>query len=258
MSDNSKIEWTNASWSPVVGCTKCSPGCLNCYAERMAKRLKAMGQRNYRNGFEVTCHPHVLDMPLKWKKPRMIFVCSMSDLFHPKVPFEFIDKVMAVITLCPQHTFQVLTKRIDRMLEYFNLRSKSANYWKKAVPLGRTLEWRGFSLVPFPLPNLWLGVSICTSEEKRNIEILKQISAAVRFVSFEPLLCDMGDINLDGINWVIVGGESGPKKRECKLEWVQSIVDQCKTVNVPVFVKQIHVDGKLYKMPPYFPQEYPK
>ena len=159
----------------------------------------------------------------------------MSDLFHEKVPFEFIEEVFKIIMLCSRHTFQLLTKRIDVAFEFMkNIVSNEA------------------------FPNLHLGVTVCTPNEKPKIDILRQIPAAVRFISFEPLLADMGELNLDGIHWVIVGCESGPKRRECKTEWVQSIDDQCKAADVPLFVKQIHRDGKLVKMPAEFPQEYPK
>jgi protein gp37 len=281
----SKIEWTESTWSPVIGCTKCSPGCENCYAEKMAMRLAAMEyhklknhltphlaesikkyMRVVKNGWngEIYCNNAILDKPLHWRKPRMIFVCSMSDLFHPKVPFDFIDKVIATTQKCPQHTFQCLSKRPKIMQEYIN----QCKYCRR--PLGKLTG----KAVYIPLPNLWLGVSVCTPEEKKNIEILKQITAVVRFVSFEPLLGDMGDLQLTScreddtgldefgqhIDWVIVGGESKGRGigRQCKLEWVQSIVEQCKAANVPVFVKQIHIDGKLIKMPKGFPQEYPK
>ena len=250
MASKTKIQWTEATWNPIVGCTKCSPGCLNCYAERMAYRLACMGipyydevnDGNWTN--DVITLPASLDKPLHWRKPRKVFVCSMSDLFHPKVPFAFLTDIMVVIEKCPQHTFQILTKRPRRALECCE---------DMAYP-----------------KNCWLGVTVCTQKEAdEKIPILLQIPAAVRFVSIEPMLegidfkkiwcCDWDDYNSHGwLDWVIVGAESGPKRRECKNEWVESIVDQCKAANVPVFVKQIHRDGKLVKMPAEFPQEYPK
>ncbi len=209
----SKIEWTDSTWNPVTGCTKASAGCLHCYAETMARRLKAMGNAKYSNGFDVTLHETLLTEPLKWRKPRNIFVCSMSDLFHPKVPFEFIEKVMVVIENTPQHKYQILTKRAERMAEYFQTRD---------VP-----------------SNVWLGVTVDIASCKSRIDSLRSVSgAAVRFLSCEPLLEDIGELNLDGIDWIIVGGESGNQARPMKKEWVLSIKEQCDAHNKSFFFKQ--------------------
>lgn len=209
---NSKIEWTESTWNPVTGCTKISSGCLNCYAERMAKRLFAMKQANYANGFEVTLHPHVLEHPLKWKKPQVIFVNSMSDLFHEKVPLEFIQQIFNVMKRANWHTFQVLTKRAERMAE-----------------LAPLLNWPD---------NLWMGVTVEDSDCAYRIDYLRNIPASVKFLSMEPLLTPVEKMNLNNINWVIVGGESGPNSRPIKKEWVHDIRKQCKAAYVPFFFKQ--------------------
>lgn len=213
MSTQSRIEWTELTWNPTVGCTKVSAGCKNCYAETMARRLQAMGVNGYENGFKLTLMPERLAEPLERRKPTVYFVNSMSDLFHEKVPFEYIRRVFEVMAHAPQHTFQVLTKRAERMAEFCN----------------------GID-VP---PNVWLGVSV---ENRRHgvprIDVLRQIDAAVRFLSIEPLLQDVGEIELTGISWVIVGGESGPKARPMKPAWVDSIKRQCDDANVAFFFKQ--------------------
>lgn len=213
MSTNSKIEWTEQTWNPTVGCTKVSPGCKNCYAEGMAKRLKAMGTRGYENGFELALHPHKLEEPLKRKKPTVYFVNSMSDLFHEDIPFAYIDRVIQVMEQTPHHTYQLLTKRSDKMKEYFQDRN---------IP-----------------QNLWLGVSV---EDKKygvpRIDDLRDIPAKILFLSVEPLLEDIGTINLTNIDWVIVGGESGPKARPIKEKWIENIKDQCLEENVAFFFKQ--------------------
>lgn len=213
MSTQSRIEWTELTWNPTIGCTKVSAGCKNCYAETMARRLQAIGVNGYENGFKLALMPERLAEPLERRKPTVYFVNSMSDLFHEKVPFEYIRRVFDVMAHAPQHTFQVLTKRAERMAEFCN----------------------GID-VP---PNVWLGVSV---ENKRHgvprIDVLRQISAAVRFLSIEPLLQDVGDIDLMGISWVIVGGESGPKARPMKPAWVDSIKRQCDNANVAFFFKQ--------------------
>lgn len=213
MSQSSRIEWTEATWNPTVGCTKISPGCKNCYAEAMAKRLKAMGTPGYENGFRLTVLPDRLSEPLARKKPTVYFVNSMSDLFHKSIEDDFITKVFDVIQRCPQHTFQVLTKRGDRMAVFFRNRN---------VP-----------------SNAWLGVSV---EDKKygvpRIEALRQVDARIRFLSVEPLLQDIGELDLTDIHWVIVGGESGPKARPMKLEWVESIRRQCVDQGVQFFFKQ--------------------
>ncbi len=208
----SKIEWTEASWNPVTGCTKISPGCLNCYAERMAMRLLAMGNPNYRNGFQLTQHDHSVGLPLSWKTPRLIFVNSMSDLFHQDVSFDFLKKVFETMRLAKQHTFQILTKRSKRLAE-----------------LAPRLDWPS---------NVWMGVSVESSDYTYRIDNLRTIPAAVRFLSCEPLIAPLGSINLEGIDWVIVGGESGPGARPMKERWVTEIRDQCLENEVPFFFKQ--------------------
>ena len=284
----SKISWTEATWNPVAGCTKVSPGCDNCYAERMAYRLANMGQKKYQQVIstdggvwnnKVFCDEKALDIPLHWKKPRMILINSMSDTFHPKVPFEFIDKMFAVMALCPQHTFQVLTKRPERMLEWINIpyqhvkvvtaiKNQLRNTGQVVLDDTMTIDW--------PLPNVHLGTT-CENQEwaDKRIPTLLQIPAAVRFISAEPML---GEINFfhiateggapgykmlfthwnadteklepfDGLpEWLIIGAESigSHPGRECKIEWVRNIVRQCKAAGMAVFVKQIHmwlVDG---------------
>ncbi len=208
----SKIEWTESTWNPVTGCTKISAGCAHCYAERMARRLRAMGQPNYRNGFKVTCHEHALEQPLGWKAPRTIFVNSMSDLFHEDVPDDFIASVFSVMERAHWHQFQVLTKRDERLVE-----------------LAPRLPWPS---------NVWMGVSVENARAKRRIMSLQAIPAAVRFLSIEPLLESLGRISLAGIHWVIVGGESGPGARPMVEAWVQEIKMQCETANVAFFFKQ--------------------
>lgn len=212
MSTRSSIEWTEATWNPVTGCTKVSPGCKHCYAERMSKRLKAMGQPKYANGFELTVHPECLDQPLDWKKPRMIFVNSMSDLFHGDVPLSFIQDVFRVMRRASQHTFQVLTKRSQRLLE-----------------LNPRLGWPD---------NVWMGVSVENQDYRFRINHLKKTSAHMKFLSLEPLLGPLPDLDLHNIDWVIVGGESGPGARPMNEAWVIDIRDQCQANDVPFFFKQ--------------------
>lgn len=212
MASRSTIEWTESTWNPVTGCSKVSPGCANCYAERMARRLKAMGQANYRNGFQVTCHPHMLERPGQWTRPQMVFVNSMSDLFHDDVPQSFIEKTFDVMREADRHIFQVLTKRSARLRE-----------------LADSLPWP---------ENIWMGVSVENEDFAFRMDHLRQVPAAVRFVSLEPLLGPVPDLNLQGINWVIVGGESGPGARPMKREWVSDIQDQCRQAEVPFFFKQ--------------------
>lgn len=213
MSTQSRIEWTEQTWNPTVGCTKISPGCKNCYAETMAKRLQAIGVRGYERGFRLTLMPGRLAEPLERQKPTVYFVNSMSDLFHDKVPFEYVERVFEVMTQARQHTFQVLTKRAERMAQYCR---------------GR----------PIP-PNAWLGVSV---ENRKHglprIDALRRIPATVRFLSVEPLLEDLGDIDLSDIHWVIVGGESGRRARPMRVEWVDRIKRQCDQLHVPFFFKQ--------------------
>jgi protein gp37 len=212
MSQNSTIEWTDATWNPVTGCTKISSGCRNCYAEKMSERLQAMGQANYKNGFELTLQPHMLERPLTWRKPKMIFVNSMSDLFHKDVPFEYIQKVFFVMYEAQQHIFQVLTKRSRRL-------KKLARY------------------LPWP-ENVWMGVTVESKDYTNRIDNLCATDARVKFISFEPLLSPMPGLNLNGIDWVILGGESGPGSRPMKKEWVIDIRDRCNAADVPFFFKQ--------------------
>src|ERR1700733_437808 len=213
MSQSSRIEWTEATWNPSVGCTKISPGCKHCYAESMSKRLKAMGTPGYENGFRLTMLAERLQEPLQRKKPTVYFVNSMSDLFHQSVPDAFIDQVFDVISRCPKHTFQILTKRAERLANY------AAN-----LKLPR---------------NAWLGVSV---EDKKygvpRMEHLRRVQASVRFLSVEPLLEAIGPIDLTGIHWVIVGGESGPKSRPMRLQWVLDIKRQCEAQEAQFFFKQ--------------------
>ena len=207
-----KIEWTDKTWNPITGCTKYSAGCAHCYAETMSRRLHAMGVAKYQREFELTLHEDNLQEPLSWRKAHNIFVCSMSDLFHEKVPFEFIDKVMATIRQTPQHRYQRLTKRAERMAEYFETR---------AVP-----------------ENVWVGVTVEAESSKQRIDCLRQIPASVHFLSCEPLLESLGQIDLKGIEWVIVGGESGPQARPMKEEWVLDIMQQCERQGAAFFFKQ--------------------
>ena len=208
----SSIEWTESTWNPVTGCTKISPGCAHCYAERMARRLKAMGQPNYVNGFRLTTHDHVVEAPLSWKKPQTIFVNSMSDLFHEGVPLEFIRRVFDVMRRASWHRFQVLTKRSENLLV-----------------LSQRLEWP---------ENVWMGVSVESSRYAHRIDHLRQTGAAIKFLSLEPLLGPLPSLKLRGIDWVIVGGESGPGARPMRESWVLGIRDQCRRADVPFFFKQ--------------------
>ncbi|MEI6399286.1 MAG: phage Gp37/Gp68 family protein [Verrucomicrobiota bacterium] len=212
MATNSHIEWTEMTWNPVTGCTKVSQGCKNCYAERMAKRLQAMGMDRYANGFNVTMHEDLLDLPFQWKKPRLVFVNSMSDLFHPQVPIEFIERVFDTMRQCPQHTFQVLTKRSERLRE-----------------LAPQLHWA---------KNIWMGVSVENSDVVHRVYDLQSVNATVRFLSVEPFIGPIDSLPLEGIHWVIVGGESGPKSRPMQKEWVESIHQQCRDNDVAFFFKQ--------------------
>jgi len=212
MSINSKIEWTETTWNPVTGCTKISSGCANCYAEKMANRLKLMGLGKYSKGFELSLHYESLKEPYKWKKGRLVFVCSMSDLFHEDVSYEFIEKVFSVMTDCHQHIFQVLTKRSHRLRE--------------------------FSRNRIIAPNIWTGVTVESAEYRYRINDLNHVNAAVKFLSLEPLIGPIYALDLDNIDWVIVGGESGPKSRFMNKEWVVGIKDQCLNSSVPFFFKQ--------------------
>lgn len=212
MSTRSNIEWTESTWNPITGCTKISPGCTHCYAERMALRLQAMGQPKYVAGFKLSIHENTLETPLHWKKPRMIFVNSMSDLFHQDVPLEFIQQVFDVMRRAAWHTFQVLTKRSSRLFE-----------------LDREICWP---------PNVWMGVSVENQDYTFRIDHLRQTGALVKFLSLEPLLGSLPNLNLRNIDWVIVGGESGPGARPMAQEWVIDVRDQCLAARVPFFFKQ--------------------
>ena len=212
-----KIEWTDQTWNPVTGCDRLSEGCANCYAATMSLRLQNMGLEKYQNGFDVTVHEESLDEPLHWRSPSNIFVCSMSDLFNEKVPFTFIDKVFKTIKKATNHRFQILTKRAERMEEYFKTRS---------VP-----------------DNAWIGVTVENAARKNRIAVLRKINAKVRFLSCEPLLNDLGKINLEGIHWVIVGGESGPKARPMQKAWVGKIQKQDSEQKVAFFFKQWGTGG---------------
>lgn len=212
MAQGSGIEWTESTWNPVTGCTKVSPGCRYCYAERMAERLRAMGQENYRNGFEVTLQPHMLELPLRWKRPQTIFVNSMSDLFHKDVPLEYIRRVFDVMRRATWHRFQVLTKRAERLAE-----------------LRTELVWA---------PNIWMGVSVERDKYRRRIDRLRETGAVLKFLSLEPLLGPVPHLDLGGIDWVIVGGESGPNARPMDPAWARDLREQCRRAKVPFFFKQ--------------------
>lgn len=221
MGDHSAIEWTEATWNPTTGCDKTSPGCDNCYALTLSKRLKAMGQAKYQRdgdprtsgpGFGLTIHPDTLDVPRSWQSPRTIFVNSMSDLFHQSVPEGYIRDVFQVIAETPQHQYQVLTKRSKRLAE-----------------IGARLDWPA---------NLWMGVSVENAKYRFRLDHLRKVEASVRFVSAEPLLGPLDDLNLDGIHWLIAGGESGPRARPVEESWLIGLRDQCHDAGVPFFFKQ--------------------
>ena len=212
MAQGSGIEWTESTWNPVTGCTKISPGCKYCYAERMAQRLQTMGQANYANGFALTLQPHMLELPLRWKKPQVIFVNSMSDLFHEDVPIEYIQRVFDVMGRADWHRFQVLTKRSARL-----------------AALDSNLHWT---------PNIWMGVSVESDEYRLRIDELRATQARLKFLSLEPLLGPLQNLDLRGIDWVIVGGESGHKARPMNPAWAIDVRDQCRRERVPFFFKQ--------------------
>lgn len=236
---NSTIEWTESTWNPVTGCTKISPGCKHCYAERMAHRLQAMGQSNYRNGFELTLQPQMLELPLRWRKPQRIFVNSMSDLFHDDVPVAYIQQVFDVMRRAHWHEFQVLTKRADRLSE-----------------LDSELDWP---------PNVWMGVSVESKQYISRIDYLRNTHSFTKFLSLEPLLGPLHGLNLDGIHWVIVGGESGPGARPMLRDWIVDIRRQCRKARVSFFFKQWgginkkktgrELDGKIYDEMPRTPSK---
>jgi protein gp37 len=208
----SAIEWTEMTWNPTTGCNKISAGCKFCYAEIMARRLKAMGLEKYRNGFRLTLHRDALQLPYSWKHPKLVFVNSMSDLFHSAIPVEFLKEVFSVMNDCPRHTFQVLTKRADILVE--------------RDPF---LTWT---------PNIWMGVSVENGNVLSRIDYLRETRAVIKFLSLEPLLGPLPNLNLKGIDWVIVGGESGPHARPIAKEWVEDIRDQCHSSGVKFFFKQ--------------------
>jgi protein gp37 len=212
MGAKSSIEWTESTWNPVTGCTKVSPGCKHCYAERIAERLQAMGQRNYRNGFKLTLQPHMLNLPLQWRKPQRIFVNSMSDLFQREVPRSYILRVFDIMRSAYWHQFQILTKRSDNLRE-----------------LDRLIDWPA---------NVWMGVSVENKDYTWRIDDLRHIHARTKFLSIEPLLGPIDNLNLVGIDWVIVGGESGPKARPIQRNWVIEIRRQCRQAGVAFFFKQ--------------------
>src|SRR6266853_1919717 len=212
MATSSSIEWTEATWNPVTGCSKVSPGCQHCYAERMARRLQAMGQPNYAQGFKVSLQEQMLTVPLRWRRPKRIFVNSMSDLFHESVPIDFIRRVFEIMEKAHWHTYQVLTKRSQRLLE-----------------LDLDLQWH---------PHVWMGVSVESERYTHRIDHLRKSRARVKFLSLEPLLGPLERLDLREIGWVIVGGESGPGARPMRAEWVLDIRDQCRQARVPFFFKQ--------------------
>lgn len=208
----SRIEWTEATWNPITGCSKISPGCKNCYADRMSKRLQAMKVDKYKNGFQLTLHENVIDTPLTWKKPKMIFVNSMSDLFHEDVPLDFILRVFEVMRQASWHQFQILTKRSERL-----------------ALLNHNIDWPR---------NVWMGVSVENNDYSYRIDDLRNCAAYVKFLSLEPLLGPLDNLDLTHIDWVIVGGESGPRARRMDEEWVIDIKNQCQLARVPFFFKQ--------------------
>jgi len=212
MSDNSTIEWTDATWNPVTGCNKVSPGCKHCYAQRFSERFRDVPGHPFKQGFDLRLWPERLAMPVSWKTPRRIFVNSMSDLFHERVPQDFIGRVFDTMRACPQHQFQVLTKRAERLVE-----------------VCRSLTWPR---------NVWMGVSVENAKYAYRSELLRKVPAKIRFLSVEPLIAPIAKLPLKGIHWVIVGGESGPGARPMLLEWVESIQDQCRDSDVPFFFKQ--------------------
>ena len=241
MAIDSNIEWTESTWNPTTGCTKISPGCKNCYADRLSKRLKAMGNKKYARGFKYVEHASDLTLPLTWKKPKKIFVNSMSDLFHEDATMEFIRKCFSTMVKANWHTYQVLTKRPEKMAKFSKLFIK---YFGYKIPA-----------------NIWMGTSIENADYKWRANELRKVSCQTRFLSIEPLIGSLGKINLKNIDWVIIGGESGPRFRPVKKEWIMEIINQCEQQNVAVFFKQWGgiraktggrmIDGKTY-------DDYPK
>jgi protein gp37 len=234
MATNSSIEWTEATWNPVTGCSKLSQGCKNCYAERLARRLHAMGSKRYKNEFAITLHDDLVDLPRSWKRSRLVFVNSMSDLFHDEIPLPFIKKIFKTMSECPQHTFQILTKRAERLE-----RIAGSLFWPR---------------------NVWMGVSVENQSASFRVRHLNMVPAATRFLSIEPLLGPIQELELEGIHWVIVGGESGPGARPMEKTWVDGILRQCRKSKIPFFFKQwggVHkskfgrtLNGRLYNEMP--------
>lgn len=218
MGDKSAIQWTDATWNPTTGCTKVSAGCDHCYAETMSLRLQKMGAAKYANGFDVALHPATLDQPRRWKRPRRIFVNSMSDLFHARIPVEYVDRVWAAMEAAPWHTYQILTKRPERLARYTIARA---------------------DLTQFPPANIWVGTSVEDERAMNRIVPLTHADAAVRFLSCEPLIGPLPGLDLDGVEWVIVGGESGQHARPLDLDWVRDICDRCQAAGVAFFFKQV-------------------
>jgi protein gp37 len=238
MAQPTKIEWTHSSWNPVTGCSKVSAGCKYCYAERMAKRLQAAGLHRYRNGFKVTLQEDIVDLPMRWRKPRLVFAGSMTDLFHEDIPFDYLLRIFETMQKADWHIFQILTKREDRLAELYKH-------------------------LPWP-ENVWMGVTVESSKEVGRMNILRKVPAAVRFVSMEPLLGSIPVFPTDGINWIIVGGESGPNARPIEYRWIVEIRNRCLKNNIPFFFKQWGginkkksgslLDGKYYHEYPPFPE----
>jgi len=236
MANNSKIEWTEATWNPVTGCSKVSLGCKFCYAERFAKRLQQMGNKRYKNGFKVTFHSDLIEQPKRWRKPSIVFVNSMSDLFHEKIPTDFIISIFKTMNNCYWHQFQILTKRSKRLTEI--------------APL---VKWT---------PNIWAGVTVESQAYTSRIVDLQKVPAKIKFISFEPLLSSINNLNLKKIDWVIVGGESGPDARPMNVEWADKIRIQCERAKIPFFFKQWggtqkwktgrRLNGKVYNQMPVF------
>ena len=231
---DTRIEWAEKSWNITTGCSPVSEGCQNCYAKRMANRLRGRYGYPADDPFRVTFHPERLKEPLRWQKPSRIFVVSMGDLFHEDVPWKDIDTIFWIIYQCKQHTFLILTKRPERMLYYMtpnpnNIGTDDPPFW--------------------PLPNVWLGVTIESPEYLWRADVLRQIPAAKRFISYEPALEPLGEVDLTGIDWIICGSESGPKRRPAKVEWIRDLKDQCVDASVPFFLKQMEINGKIVKMP---------
>ncbi|MBE3584967.1 MAG: phage Gp37/Gp68 family protein [Thermoanaerobacter sp.] len=280
-----RIEWATHVWNPVTGCNPISEGCRNCYAERFARRLAGRYGYPKVDPFRVTLHPERVEEPLRWRKPRRVFVCSMGDLFHDNVPDEYIDRVFAAMATAKQHTFLLVTKRPKRMKNYLTdqcRRGEIARWFSTGAIYRAQVVASGYEKrIPWPLPNVWLGVTAENQDRAdERIPVLLQIPAAVRFVSVEPMLgpvdltripcpngCDpetycvrcchdynqndWGTVNSfeEGISWVIAGGETGPKARPCHPDWVRSLRDQCQSAGVPFFLKQMHIGGNLVKMP---------